>query len=148
MRYIITQQAAISHLKKLFSGSSKNAISLSEAYIATERNLNEAESNKQWIRNEVSKLKQHGFIKTRLGKHNGKQMITHLELTEQGKVVLNRADGQLSIPEVKTEAKTEVKNGNGHQQADVTQLITKLSQDNPNRKITYDINGGTISLEH
>ena len=143
MRYIITRQAALSHLKKLFSGSSKNALTLDEAYIAAERNLNEKESNKLWVRNEISKLRQHGLITTRLGRKDGKQKITHIELTEQGKIALNRTEGQLSIPEMKTEAK----NGKNHE-VDVTQLITKLSQNNPNRKITYNINGGTISLEH
>lgn len=138
MKFIISQNAAIDHLKKIFLNSPSDTITPEEAYVASGRDLTDKAGNKLWIRNEISKLRQHGLITTRLGKKNKRQQITHIELTEQGRIALNRAEGKLST--------SVTKNGKS-QETNIAQLITKLTQDNPNRKIVYNIGEGTISLQ-
>lgn len=137
-KFILSQETALKHLKKLFSNYPSDAITIEEAYKAEGRDLRNTKANKIWLGNEVIKLKQHGLITTRLGTKDNRRRITHLELTERGRIVLNRAKGKLDSP--------EIKNGK-NQETDVIHLITQLGKANPKRKVVYSISEGTISLQ-
>ncbi len=155
-KYLLTQDTTIKHLKPLFPDAAKNTITLQEMYVNGGRNLAEEKKNRTWYKNQMMYLRQHGFVEAIKKKKNGKDVVIGLELTERGKIALGRIQGELKplqenhtlVQKNEAQEKHEVKKTNEIPQVEVViQVMTRLKSDNPNQKIVYDINGGTVSIQ-
>jgi hypothetical protein len=107
MKFILTQSTAIKHLVNLFADSSKDSLTMEEAFIMGKRNLDEKEKNKIWFKNQLAYLKQHNFVKPTYIKKDGVDVVRGIELTEQGKIALKRITGQLNTPQYVQETKKQ-----------------------------------------
>jgi hypothetical protein len=129
----------LSYIRKFFSNVPSDIASLHEIYTSYGLSLEEKDKNRKWLANKQGPLIRLGFIEP---KYKGRSLVG-LKLTELGKRYLGRSGA--GVPP--TPIETAFSQNDTKQQSDITQLITKLTQSNPNRKIIYSISDGTISLQ-
>lgn len=82
------------HLRQFFSQTSGDFITLEQAFIAWDRDLDQVDRNMHWLSNKLIHLRKYGYIESVL--HNtsgkrGKQSLLGIKLTQKGKEVLGRS---------------------------------------------------------
>lgn len=153
MSKIISYSTALKQIQELFSNTSKDSITALEAYEAGKRPLDTPKRNKVWLRDRLTDLKKYELVEPTYIIQKGQKKLDRICLTAKGKQALketkndveNTKPSLLPLPEKVKQEVTNVKNNASTIEVAV-QLMTKLSQENPNRKVTYDIKGGTISI--
>ena len=86
----ISEQAAIQLLKRLFDGlPDKNSLTLDELYAAADRSQLDADTNRNWINNVMTKLRKHNFIVPNYT-YDGRKKLEGVRLSATGKSVLGR----------------------------------------------------------
>ena len=85
----ISEGAAIELLKRLFGETEADLITLDEAYIAAGRGELDAETNRNWLNNVMTKLTQHNLIAPDY-KYDGRKRLVGIKLTLTGRTALGR----------------------------------------------------------
>lgn len=136
MKYL-SKDAAIANVRKFFSNSSEDTITLEEAYRAWERDLTQVEKNKGWFSNKMVDLKYNNLIKPIYTVRNNRRVLNKIQLTIEGKRALGRIDG------VKEESNNVVMPTNDQNStlsiADVMKIVAKLRKENPEYDIMFDV---------
>lgn len=145
MKYLLTKETAIRHLKELFFDPTKDALTLDEVYVAGKKTPGN-KKHKSWFKNELAYLRQYQFIEADMGTKNGLPIILGIHLTQQGKIALKRIPGQLTVPVQEAIITKETKSNNSQVEV-IAQVMTRLKQENQNQRIVYKITEGTISIE-
>lgn len=147
MTFIPTQETAIKALKSFIPSTSGEVISLEEIFTAANRNLEEKKGNKKWLGVKLAYIKPYNFVTTKLGIENGKNVITHLALTDQGKIALGRMEGKLNEVSRSITSQNEVLISATPQTTYIATIMTQLSNANPDKEIVFDSMDGTVSIK-
>lgn len=143
MKNYKTRESSIENVKKFFSNTSGDAITLEEAFAAWgDRDDRSFEDNKSWISNLLTHLKYHNLVKPIYSRKNKRRVLTRIQLTLVGKKALGRIDESTEIaPEFVKEVQEDHYNrSNGKMSlSDAMKMIAKLRKDNPEYQITFDI---------
>ncbi len=136
MKYL-SRQAAIESVKKSFSNTSEDAITLQDAYTAWERDLTQEEKNKGWFSNKMVDMKYHNLVKSVYAIKNNRRTLDKIQLTIEGKRAIGRIEGNVEEAESNSHAT------NGHNNplsiADVMKIVAKLKKENPEFEIIFDV---------
>ena len=151
----MTYPTAVKYLKQFFSNSSTDWVSIEDVYTIAGRAFHNADQNRTWLQNKIPYMKRHGLVEQTYGKKNHVRVISGLKLLEQGKVALNRrpSDSQqgiimLSQKQDKLPASSEQKiNEEKNDFYKILQILTKISEENPNLKIEYSLKNEVISVQ-
>lgn len=144
---IMLQATAIEQLQKIFSNTTSDVVTLSEAYKAAKFNLNEEKKNRAWIGNKLTSWKAYGFAEPLYATtENNNKILIKIKLTEEGKYVLGRGATVVESQNNKFVA------NQSHimavpQQSNIVQLLSDLSRANPGSKITYNLKDEVISIQ-
>ena len=120
--------ASIENVKKFFSGSSGDEITLEEAFESWGRPTENVEQNRGWMSNLLTHLKYHNLVNPIYDTKSGYRKLGGLQLTLEGK----RAIGRF-----------EKDNGtvtNGHAKIsieDIMKAVPKLRKENPEFRIRF-----------
>lgn len=130
-----SRNSAIENLKQFFSNTSKDIISIHDAYVAWGRNLENAEGNKAWFSNKLTYMKYHNLVKPVYVVRNNRRNLDKIQLTMEGKKVLGRIEGSSD------ENISSSTNGNNNSLsiADVMKIIARLRKENPDYEINFDV---------
>ena len=136
MKYI-TKEAAIENVKKMFSNTSEDLISIQDVYKTWERDPEQEVRNKGWFSNKMVDLKYHNLIKPIYGMRNNRRVLTKIQLTMDGKKALGRVGAEEEaneaiLPSIESQ-------GSPLSIADAMKIIAQLKKENPEFEITFDI---------
>jgi hypothetical protein len=131
----LSKDAAIENVKKFFSNTPEDTISIEKAYMAWERDLTQTERNKGWFSNKMVDLKYHNLVKSIYAMKNQRRVLDKIQLTMEGKKALGRIGDDSSANGINTT------NGNGESLSisDVMKIVAKLKKDSPDYEITFDV---------
>lgn len=132
----ISEQAAIQLLKRLFEKSpDKNSLTLDQLYAAAGRGQLDADTNRNWINNVMTKLRKHNFIVPNYT-YDGRKKLEGVKLSATGKSILGRTndfDGNDA-------ARTLIKTTNDHVGIDqLTKTVSQFRRQNPDYEVTFRI---------
>ena len=136
MKYL-SKDAAIENIKRFFSNTSEDVLSIEDVYIAWDRDLTQQDKNKGWFSNKMVDLKYHNLIKPIYGMRNNRRVLTKIQLTMDGKKALGRVGAEEEaneaiLPSIESQ-------GSPLSIADAMKIIAKLKKENPEFEITFDI---------
>jgi hypothetical protein len=129
----------------------KNEVSIEEVYSLGKRDPQNTYKNHKWIGNKAWDTR--GLVEPLYAESTPKisSNVKGFRLTLKGKCLLGRCEENpceatkpLPIPKGKTKAENDLR---GIPLRDVMNLISKLSQENPIREITFNLKEGVISIQ-
>lgn len=131
-----SKATSVENVRKFFSNTSDDSISLNDAFAAWGRNLDKPEDNKAWLSNLLTHLKYHNLIKPVYSFKSGYRKLDKLQLTLDGKRALGRLEDDSS-----NAPKNVASNGktNPLSSTDVMKIVAQLGKDNPDYEITFDV---------
>lgn len=140
---IRSKASATRIIKRLFSNTNEDAITLEEAFRAWGRhNPENIEIHKSWLSNVMHHLKYHNLIVPSYTFGDGPRKLTKIRLTLEGKRALGRiqnyTDNNASDEELK-EIKPTPSIFSSISISDVMKIVAKLRTDNPEYDITFDV---------
>lgn len=125
--------ASIENVKKFFSGSSGDEVTLEEAFEYWGRPAENIEKNRGWMSNLLTHLKYHHLVKPLYDTKSGYRKLGGLQLTEEGKRAIGRfeeGNGNGTAGQVT----------NGHAKIsieDILKAVPKLRKENPEFRIRF-----------
>jgi hypothetical protein len=129
---IKSKSAGIETLKRFFSHTSADEVSIEEAFQAAGRPIEKPEANKAWLSNKLTTLKYHNLLSVNYAYDSGRRKLDKLRLTLEGKRALGRIEeSSHDNNEVKTNGSTSI--------ADIMKTVAQLRKSYPEFDITFDI---------
>ena len=136
MKYI-TKEAAIENVKKMFSNTSEDLISIQDVYKTWERDPEQEVRNKGWFSNKLINLKYHNLVKPVYVMRNHRHTLDKIRLTLEGK----RALGKLEYDNDPHDPTSTIPNNNIDTItiSDAMKIVATLRDKNPEYEITFDV---------
>jgi hypothetical protein len=131
----ISQTAAVENLRRLFAASpNADQLSLEELFIASGREREDPQTNRNWLANKMTQLKYYNLIKS-VYKYGQRKELVALQLTIKGKKALGRltdgaADGQQLV---------ELGLNHGINTLDVANAVRSFRDNYPEFEVIFDI---------
>lgn len=138
----MTEQTAMEYIKKIFGSATDDCVSLSEAYRAAERTDYDEKVNRVWLGNKLTALKRYGFVKPLYIMKNNSQFLEKIQLTEQGKRVLEKSADSIALIETSPlpqQAADRKNDDTAISLTDVVDMIAELGKRENTSTITFDI---------
>lgn len=139
----MTTFTTINYLKTMFAGTTKNEISLEEAYDAAKLNMQNAKANRAWVGNKLTFFKKYNLADAVYARAGHSRVLTGIRLTETGKKALQERDFFTHTPlvpqslfETPPAAPT---NGNVISLKEVLEALSEVSKNNQGSKLSMDI---------
>ncbi len=133
-----TKSSAIDNVKRIFSNTPADSVSLQDAFQAWGRDLEKFEENKSWLSNIMTHLKYHNLIVPTYSSKTGYRKLDKLQLTLEGKKALGRTDGNyehdstlITNPMNDNHIPLDIKN--------VMRMVSQLRKENPDYEIMFDV---------
>ena len=132
-----TRESAIENVKRIFTNTAEDVVSLQDAYIAWGRNTENEVKNKEWLSNKLTYLKYHNLVKPVYSYKSGRRKLEKLQLTLEGKRELGRIEDS---PHTNSVASLAIKSDdNPLSIADAMKIVAKLRKENPDYEISFDV---------
>lgn len=125
----ISYNAAEQNLKRLFKDPKRDAITVGEASSNWGREITTKEKNREWLRDHLAHLKEHGIAQPIYSNLNGREVLTGIKLTLKGMTVLNSKESTGDNP-------NDLK---GDPYRELYRLIDSINKDNPDLVISVNI---------
>jgi hypothetical protein len=134
----ISEGAAIELLKRIFNNTSRDTISLDEAYVAANRTTESEETNRNWLNHALTKLRYHKLV-VPVYKYDGRQRLDKIQLTLAGKTAL----GQVHIESNKDHAQDDstqiTKSPEEVSYNDVVKVVRVFRDNNPEYEVIFNV---------
>lgn len=127
-------KTATEYLRKFYSGTSSDVVSLREIFIAYKLDLSKEKNNRIWIGNKLTYLKEHNLVKPIYDGTKGNSPLSALKLTDEGRRALGRTSEVLIK---KSPTANNVKH-NGITLDEVVKAMPRIKQENPEFEINFD----------
>lgn len=128
------RETAIEIVKKFFSNTSGDVVTLQEAFEAWGRRLENVEKNRGWMSNMLTHLKYHNLVKPLYDMKSGHRKLDKLQLTLEGKRAIGRFE------ENSNGETSQVTNGhNDISIEEIMKAVPKLQRDNPEFDIEFSV---------
>lgn len=122
--------AAVFAVRKLFTGASKENLSLDEVFSKWGRDLSKTAKNRTWFSNKLMELKHHNLVVPVYSFGSGPRRLVKIELTPQGKKELGRkADDEVTEPTLNKSVSL----------ADVMEKVAQLKAQFSEYEISFDV---------
>ena len=131
------RNASVENVKRLFSSTSGNTVSIEDVFRSWPRDPNEEKINRGWLSNLLSLIKFHNLVKPIYTTKNGPKTLVELQLTPEGKEVLGRATVNSSNSEM-VPSSGDGKN-NVADLDDIAKKIAKWEQQNEQFEVTFNV---------
>lgn len=130
-----SRETSIENVKKLFSGSSGDEVTLQDAFKSWGRPTENIKQNRGWMSNVLTHLKYHNLVKPLYDTKSGYRKLGGLQLTLEGKRAIGKFEEDSSNG-------TSTQLTNGHTQIsieDILKAIPKLRKENPEFDIDFAV---------
>lgn len=95
-------ETATEYLKKMYSNTTSDSLTLPEIYSAFNRSTQDPRTNRTWFGNKLTFLKRHNLVTPIYIVKDNSQVLDKIQLTEEGKKILGRT-GSVQQPAPATE---------------------------------------------
>jgi len=130
------RDASIENVKRLFSSTSGDTVSIAEVFQSWPRDPENEKRNRAWLSNLLSLMKFHNLVKPYYITKNGPKTLDKLELTLEGKEVLGRSEessGSNGIVSQTTGGNSKISI------EDILKAVPKLRKENPEFDIEFSV---------
>ncbi len=127
------RDTAIDIVRKFFSGSNSDEITLQEAFEAWGRPIEKVKQNRGWMSNVLTHLKYHNLVKPLYDTKSGYRKLGGLQLTLEGKRAIGRFEEDNG-----NDTASQVTNGHTKISIEnIMKAIPKLRKENPEFYIDF-----------